>query len=141
MSRRLAESRRAVVTACTGTGHNSLMGVAGWLPGDGSMAGVTGLRGRNMGCRLGLCIEDNISAAVAGRAITGGNRTGRAAMVHHPGRKRHEAGVTGITLSSCWNVAARLTQRIGTIVTTGAATRGGRVCCCMVKSGGRPASR
>lgn len=101
MSQGLAECRSAVVTGCAGPRHNALMRITGGLPGDSGVAGIALLNtGRDMGCRLDLCVDRNITSVVAGDAVSAGS-----AVVHQPRRKGNKTGMTGVALSCCGNVS------------------------------------
>jgi len=141
MGRRLAEGCRPVVAACAGAGHDALMRIAGGLPGHGGVAGIAGLRGRDMRRRLGLCIDGHIGPAVAGGAITGGRRTAGAAMVHQPRSKSDETGMTGIALGCRGNVVGRFAEGVGAIMAAGAAAGNRRGRYGVVEGGCRPGGR
>ena len=86
------------------------------------MTGVT-LRSRcNMGCGFGLGIDRNISAGMAGGAITCGNRAERPRVAHVGRSEGRVIAVTYIAGSGCGDVRTGLAARTCPVMAGGTST-------------------
>jgi len=133
MRHRLAGCLDAIVTGGATAGDHALMAETGRFPLHRGVAGIARLRGRDMGCRLGLGIESGIGAAMTAGALTGG--TG---MTHRGRREGNEIGVTGIALAAGRHMGGRLAQCIGAVMAAGTAAGYGGRHRGVIEHGGRP---
>ena len=109
MGNLLAHSRRTMAGIALADGRR-FMAVFDQSPGTGAaVTGIALLRRAHVRQRLGQCILRNIGTTVAVRALSP-----KTTMVHHgrrPGSKT--AGMAGIALRNCRNMADRLGLRVG----------------------------
>lgn len=78
-----------------------------------------------MRCRLGECVDCNITSAVASRAVSRCHRSRCPGVVHRSRGKRGVILVACIALRRAWNMRGWLAKRCRTIV-TGRTPPGGR---------------